>query len=68
MHTIVLTKPHEHAGALRQPGERLLVDAPTAKFIEANGIGQIVKPLAPEAPVADSAEPAAPESKTKKEK
>lgn len=44
MRTIMLLKPHEHAGKKYDPGARLEVDDADAKFLIDNKIGKIITP------------------------
>jgi len=36
--SVVLQKPHEHAGAIRQPGETITVTAEQKAWLQAQGV------------------------------
>ena len=48
MTSLVLIRPHTHAGKPRQPGERLDVESSTADWLIANGIARHDRQPAPE--------------------
>ena len=47
MTSIVLTRPHTHAGHAHKAGDRLDVDGGTADWLIANGIARHDRPSAP---------------------
>lgn len=66
MKTVILTQPHLHEGVLHPAGTRLPVDEASARFIQQNGIGHIVQPLAPLPPDPEPSPPAPPASRKEK--